>query len=140
MLTIPPFNNNSIADLDQSVFDSMRNGLVTMINPIDRLAYQQKMQFSIYNSHGQELTVLEFLTDEQGYVYADYYDYIIKYTNSNIDITTAIMRLFNTDQPRVVITSDDGYLINNDLLYDGYVANRKPIRQYNLIQGDIYLH
>lgn len=137
---IPRSIYHSITNLDQSVFDSIRNGQITLINQADRLAYEQKMQFSIYNSRGSEIVILDFLIDEQGYVYADYYDYIVKYTNSNIDLKGAIMRLFNTDEPRIVITSDDGLSINDTSLYDGYIANNKPIRNYNLIQGDIYLH
>ena len=140
LITHETIISHSIADLDQSVFNRIREGELTLIHQSDRLAYDQKMQFTIYNSHKEPLVIFEFLIDADGYVCADYYDYIVKFTDKNIDVITAIMKLFNTDIPRVVISSDNGLPINDAQLYDGYVANKVPIKDYELIQGDIYLN
>jgi hypothetical protein len=134
-----PINYN-VCELDHGIFDRVRNGELTLIDQIHRAGYDQKMQFNIYDSQHNHITIIEFLIDDEGYVYADHYGYMIRYTNRSIDIKTAIMKIFNTDEPRVVINTDNGLPIENINLYNGYVVNRVPIRQYDLIQGDIYIN
>jgi hypothetical protein len=135
-----PITRHSITCLDQVVFDGIRNGELTLIDQSERLGYDQKIQFSIFNSHNHLETVIDFLIDDQGFIYADYCDYIIKYSDSDIDVKTALMKLFNSNDPRIVITWEDGMTINDPELYEGMIANKVPIRQYSLSQGDIYLN